>query len=468
LPPKVWLSPTYRLAPMTFPSVRYAALLQDDPEDNSLQPPEQEGSGLEFGVPEGTFDSAFTYANYNDLDRMGYEAPPRFGNTSTHGSRYSGFTYTKVFDDEEKEVGPMNIVEIVIYVISVVVLLFTLPFSLLFAMKFVSTSEKLVVLRLGRAQKTRGPGATIIVPCIDTTYKISTTITAFNVPPLQIITIDRGLVELGATVFLRIRDPVSAVCAIQDRNTSTRTLANTMLYRYISKRRICEITNGHERRILAATLKDELGSFTATYGVEITDVEISDVKILKEGENMGLAALSSVVKSDAGAKLWEVIAPHVEEFARSVKSQASTDKPGEPMDPGGPSSESNVTNETLIDIEQSNDDSPEIDEDRLITVINMAIDEQLTKAIGSVFQISCPDAQPIVIDLKHPPGSCTRGSPVPNPDVIFEMSRAVFSKIITQQLSPVTAYMQGSMKVYGSLQDAISFRYLAERVKHLL
>ncbi|XGW18638.1 hypothetical protein V3C99_002893 [Haemonchus contortus] len=421
---------------MTFPSVRYAALLQDDPEDNSLQPPEQEGSGLEFGVPEGTFDSAFTYANYNDLDRMGYEAPPRFGNTSTHGSRYSGFTYTKVFDDEEKE--------------------------------FVSTSEKLVVLRLGRAQKTRGPGATIIVPCIDTTYKISTTITAFNVPPLQIITIDRGLVELGATVFLRIRDPVSAVCAIQDRNTSTRTLANTMLYRYISKRRICEITNGHERRILAATLKDELGSFTATYGVEITDVEISDVKILKEGENMGLAALSSVVKSDAGAKLWEVIAPHVEEFARSVKSQASTDKPGEPMDPGGPSSESNVTNETLIDIEQSNDDSPEIDEDRLITVINMAIDEQLTKAIGSVFQISCPDAQPIVIDLKHPPGSCTRGSPVPNPDVIFEMSRAVFSKIITQQLSPVTAYMQGSMKVYGSLQDAISFRYLAERVKHLL
>ncbi|PIO67110.1 hypothetical protein TELCIR_11159 [Teladorsagia circumcincta] len=132
-----------------------------------------------------------------------------------------------------------------------------MPFSLLFAMKgsagkgrarrfqifavFVSTSEKLVVLRLGRAQKTRGPGATLIVPCIDTTYKISTTITAFNVPPLQVITLDRGLVELGATVFLRIRDPVSAVCSIQD----------------------------------------ELGSFTATYGVEITDVEFSDVKVIK-------------------------------------------------------------------------------------------------------------------------------------------------------------------------------------------
>ncbi|KAK6013007.1 SPFH/Band 7/PHB domain protein [Ostertagia ostertagi] len=325
---------------MTFPSVRYAALLQDEQDNSNEQSTEQEGSGFEFGVPEGTFDSVFTYASYNDLDHMGYEAPARLGNnTSTHGTRYSGFTYTKIFDDEEKEVAPMNVIEMVIYIFSVMFLLLTMPFSLLFAMK-----------------KTRGPGATLIVPCIDTTYKISTTITAFNVPPLQVISLDRGLVELGATVFLRIRDPVSAVCSIQDRNASTRTLANTMLYRYISKRRICEVTNGHDRRILAATFKDELGSFTATYGVEITDFELSDVKVIKEGENMGLAALSAVVKSDAGAKLWEVIAPHVEEFAREVKEQAAATQFGEPMDPGGPSTKlktsySNATTDTLIDIE---------------------------------------------------------------------------------------------------------------------
>ncbi|PIO58429.1 hypothetical protein TELCIR_20137, partial [Teladorsagia circumcincta] len=62
---------------MTFPSVRYAALLQDEQNDSNAQPTEQEGSGFEFGVPEGTFDSVFTYASYNDLDHMGYEAPAR-------------------------------------------------------------------------------------------------------------------------------------------------------------------------------------------------------------------------------------------------------------------------------------------------------------------------------------------------------------------------------------------------------
>ncbi|VDL69370.1 unnamed protein product [Nippostrongylus brasiliensis] len=206
---------------MTFPSVRYSTLRQDEQDEDQMEQKNRtEGSTFEYGMPEGSFDSAFTYANYNDLDRMGYQEPARFGNTL--GNRYSGFTYSTFFEDEEKEVAPMSVIELLIYGFSVLFVVLTLPFSLLFVMKFVSTSERLVVLRLGRAQKTRGPGATFVLPCIDTTYKISTTITAFNVPPLQVITVDRGLVELGATVFLRIRDPVSAVCSIQGPAASLR------------------------------------------------------------------------------------------------------------------------------------------------------------------------------------------------------------------------------------------------------
>ncbi|KAL6728354.1 hypothetical protein Aduo_010134 [Ancylostoma duodenale] len=450
---------------MTFPSVRYAALRQDDDMEQDTSAGGGSGgggkdefvspTGMEYGMPEGTFDSAFTYAKYNDLDKMGYEAPKRFGNIL--GNRYSHFTYSNNFNEEDKEVTPMNTIELVIYVLSVLFVVLTLPFSLLFVMKFVSTTERLVVLRLGRAQKTRGPGATFVLPCIDNTYKISTTITAFNVPPLQVITVDRGLVELGATVFLRIRDPILAVCSIQDRNNSTRTLANTMLYRYISRRRICEITNSQDRRIMAGTFKDELGSFTAIYGVEITDVEMSDVKIIKEGENLGMAALSAVVKSDAGQKLWEVIAPHVEEFAREAAEKADADT--ENHDPG---TSVPPEDETLIDIQD-----PSFDEDRLITAINLAIDDQLANAIGRVFQVNCAGLSPMFIDLKRAPGGCAKGTAA-NPDVVFEMSQAVFMKIIKEELSPVNAYMQGQLKVSGAIQDALSLKYLAERVKQLL
>ncbi|KAJ1373777.1 hypothetical protein KIN20_036283 [Parelaphostrongylus tenuis] len=448
---------------MTFPSIRYSALRQEDDDDrgNSIMT-DKEGnkveyssgleydSGIEYGCPEGTFKSPFTYAKYNELDRMGYEDPKRSENMV--GKRHSHFTYSNNFDEEEKEVTPMNVVELIIYTISVLFVFLTLPFSLLFVVKFMSTSERLVVFRLGRAQKTRGPGAAFVVPCIDTTYKISTSITAFNVPPLQVITIDRGLVELGATVFLRIRDPIAAVCSIQDRNSSTRTLANTMLHRYISKKQICEITNSQNRRILAANLKDELGSVTCTYGVEITDIELSDPKVIKEGENMGLLALTAVAKSDAGRKLWEVIAPHVEEFARDVAENNSSEAANQsPAHDESVPEQSTHTEQSLVDFE------PNVDVDQLITTINMAIDEQLTNAVGRIFQINCSDISPIFIDLKHLPGVCGKGV-IPNADVVFELSQHVFMKIIAEELSPINAYMQGSLKLTGQIQDALTLK----------
>ncbi|CAB3409112.1 unnamed protein product [Caenorhabditis bovis] len=445
---------------MTFSSVKYTALSQNDPDEEDLME-EDDGkidfgnpneSIMEYGTPEGTFESAFTYAPYNDIDKMGYEAPKRHG--LMFGSRYGNFTYSRDYAiDSEERISPLNSIELAIYAVSLLLVIFTMPISLLFALKFVGSSEKLVVLRLGRAQKTRGPGVSLIVPCIDKTHRVTTSITAFNVPPMQVITTDRGLVELGATVFLKIRDPIAAVCGVQDRNSSVRTLSNTMLYRYISKKRICEVTNSQDRRMISANLKDELGSFTCQFGVEITDVQISDVKIVKEGENMGLSAINTVVKSDAGQQLWQVIGPTFEEFAKECMSETKKETNDGPLvdlsDGQGPSTSSQA---------------PAIDIDHLITVANLAIDEHLTRLISKVFQINFVDADDnIVIDLKHGEGSASRGH-APNPDVTFETKLEVFARIAQKSISPVTAYMNGSLKVKGSIQDAMLLKHLIERM----
>ncbi|CAP35227.2 Protein CBR-UNC-24 [Caenorhabditis briggsae] len=450
-------------------SYKYSALSQNDPEapEEELEMESLEGysgvvdfgdpnqSVMEYGMPEGSFDSAFTYAPYNDLDKMGYVGPKKQG--MVLGSKYGNFTYSRDYgQDMEENIKPLSAVELVIYGFSMLFVVMTMPLSLLFALKFISTSEKLVVLRLGRAQKTRGPGIALVVPCIDTTHKVTTSITAFNVPPLQVITIDRGLVELGATVFLKIRDPIAAVCGVQDRNASVRTLANTMLYRYISKKRICDITNSQDRRIMSANFKDELGTFTCQFGVEITDVEMSDVKIVKEGENMGMAALSSVAKSDAGQQLWQVIGPAFEDFAKECAAEEKAKEAAPLVDLSDVPS-------TSTNIPTSSSTEPSIDIDHLITVANMAIDEHLVRLIGRVFQINCADVDPICIDLKHGAGSAYKGTAL-NPDVVFESSFAVFGKIITKELSPVTAYMNGSLKVRGSIQEAMQLKYLVERM----
>ncbi|EFO93188.1 CRE-UNC-24 protein [Caenorhabditis remanei] len=451
-------------------SYKYSALTQNDPESpgDVIEMESIEGysgvvdfgdpneSVMEYGMPEGSFDSVFTYAPYNDLDKMGYMGPKRHG--MVLGSKYGNFTYTRDYgNDMEENIKPLTAVELLIYGLSMLFVVMTMPLSLLFALKFISTSEKLVVLRLGRAQKTRGPGIALVVPCIDTTHKVTTSITAFNVPPLQIITTDRGLVELGATVFLKIRDPIAAVCGVQDRNASVRTLANTMLYRYISKKRVCDVTNSQDRRIMAANFKDELGAFTCQFGTEITDVEMSDVKVVKEGENMGMSALSSVAKSDAGQQLWQVIGPAFEDFAKECAAEAKEKEAAPLVDlSDGPSTSTSVPTSST-----SNESS--IDIDHLITVASMAIDEHLVRLIGKVFQINCKDVDPICIDLKHGAGSAYKGTAL-NPDVVFESNFAVFGKILTKELSPVNAYMNGSLKVRGSIQDAMQLKYLVERM----
>ncbi|TMS37892.1 hypothetical protein L596_004730 [Steinernema carpocapsae] len=224
--------------------MRYSSLSQDD------DPSSVDAQEDRFDM----YQSAFTYAEYGDVDSMGYQG---LGRHRTHqGARYQRFTYTNTPQAESFEgSNSQSPIEMVFIFLSFLVVICTLPFSLLFSIKIVSNFERLVVLRLGRAQKLRGPGTSFVLPCIDRCTKVDVRVSAFNVPPLQIITADRGLVELGASVYLKVEDPLQAVCSVRDTNQSIRTLACTMLHRYVSKMRVPDISNAHKRRLLIDDFK---------------------------------------------------------------------------------------------------------------------------------------------------------------------------------------------------------------------
>lgn len=72
-------------------------------------------------------------------------------------------------------------------------------------------------MRLGRLQKICGPGTVFILPCIDKISRMDTRITSFQIPSLQLITADKGLVEVVAVVFSKIVDPMAALCGVQNK-----------------------------------------------------------------------------------------------------------------------------------------------------------------------------------------------------------------------------------------------------------
>lgn len=68
----------------------------------------------------------------------------------------------------------------------------------------------------------------------------------------QAITADGGVIELGATVFYRVKDALASVLKVQDFNKALRNLAHSVVHRLVNKHQFQAIEK--DRKIL----RDEL------------------------------------------------------------------------------------------------------------------------------------------------------------------------------------------------------------------
>ena len=74
--------------------------------------------------------------------------------------------------------------------ISVLLILVSLPLSLMFVVKVVQEYERAVIFRLGRLVTggARGPGVFFIIPCLDVYEKIDMRTATYDVPPQEVLT----------------------------------------------------------------------------------------------------------------------------------------------------------------------------------------------------------------------------------------------------------------------------------------
>ena len=73
-------------------------------------------------------------------------------------------------------------------IISFLLIIATLPLSLLYTIKVVQEYERAVIFRLGRLLSggARGPGVFFIIPCVDVYEKIDMRTQTFDVPPQEV------------------------------------------------------------------------------------------------------------------------------------------------------------------------------------------------------------------------------------------------------------------------------------------
>lgn len=73
-------------------------------------------------------------------------------------------------------------------------------------------------MRLGRTKKVCGPGTAFVLPFVEKAIRIDVRIISVEIPSFQIITNDRGLVEISLVVFYKIFDPIAAYCGVQNKD----------------------------------------------------------------------------------------------------------------------------------------------------------------------------------------------------------------------------------------------------------
>ncbi|XP_054165620.1 band 7 protein AGAP004871-like [Oppia nitens] len=203
-------------------------------------------------------------------------------------------------------------------VLSVILIICTLPFSLIFCIKVVNEYERAIMFRLGRLVKggAKGPGLFFIIPCIDTYRCIDIRTVSFNVPPQLVLSKDSVTVTVDAVVYYRVFNPTVTVCNVENYTLSTQLMAASALRNILGTRVLSDILA--DRETISSTMQNTLDEATHPWGVKVERVEIKDVKLPQEMQR-SMAAEAEAAR-DARAKV--IAAEGEQRAARSLKEAA--------------------------------------------------------------------------------------------------------------------------------------------------
>lgn len=185
-------------------------------------------------------------------------------------------------DDEardQEDTGCGGFVGILIWLISMLLICCTFPFSLFVTVKQVQEYERAVIFRLGRVKRggAVGPGLFFIIPCMDSIQVVDLRTVSFDVPPQEILTKDSVTVAVDAVVYYKINNPMSAVCNITNASQSTRLLASTTLRNTLGTKTLQEILA--DREDIAKSILEHLDNATDPWGIRVERVEVKDVRL---------------------------------------------------------------------------------------------------------------------------------------------------------------------------------------------
>lgn len=397
-----------------------------------------------------------------------------------------------------------NTVEMFFYyaiiVLSYLLMVGLLPFSLIVCLKKVKENERLVIYRLGRIiSREYKPGYCITFPVIDSVKRFSTAQKEFSVPNLQILTHENSIVDLTSIIRYEVFDAIKLMNTLEDLNGTLKSVARGLLINIISKKDAGQVER--DKSYIIQDFTNEMNDYIKKWGVKITNVEIkiNSVKLDEnEGEDPALKTITTVFKSLLGGNSSDEIGtgtsgPKVEtplgqlpnELLKFIEglsqpmSVPNADLAGSMF--GGmfggmgqqqqqPHPQSSVIN--MESAASENKMSPY----NILKLLEPLINESHVKEIQTVYEFHIQskndenNVEIFYLDLKN----MTKGkigpgtSPFSKTDCVIRMTDEDLNELLSDNLKPFTAYMSGRIEIDGDLQDVFKLKKLISTVSQVL
>jgi regulator of protease activity HflC (stomatin/prohibitin superfamily) len=192
--------------------------------------------------------------------------------------------------------------EINIWVLSAAIVIAVLA---VFTVHIAPQWEKAVILRLGKYNRTAGPGPYVTIPFIEhIALRADQRVMLTGFSAEETLTADLVPVNVDAVIFWLVWDAAKACMEVEDYYDSISLAAQTALRDAIGRKSITEVAM--HRVQLDEELRTAIEEKTSPWGVSILYVEIRDVVIPKDLQNAMSAEAKAERERDARIVLAEV------------------------------------------------------------------------------------------------------------------------------------------------------------------
>lgn len=152
--------------------------------------------------------------------------------------------------------------------------------------KILREYERAVVFRLGKFQKTKGPGLIMLIPFIDKIERVDLRVLTINVERQEVITKDNVTVNVDAITFFRVVDAEQAIIQVERYIEATTWLAQTTLRSIVGQVELDDLLANREK--INKKIQGIIDRQTDPWGIKVVSVEVKDV-ILPENMKRAMA-----------------------------------------------------------------------------------------------------------------------------------------------------------------------------------